>query len=952
MAISSLCAHTEARPYKRARVRSSRTIAAIIALGVALANGTHAEDYAAIASGNWGDSATWQPAGIPGAGDRVTGLGNHTVTVAADHTIGSGDEEVALVIDGSGGVTLAPGARLVVAGHIDQKGWRNVVQLGAGAAIRFDPAADAQFEWRQNNAGQRILFAGAANNRAVIGLTDTAAGGWHVASVGFRDSVFGGSYGRIEDALDPTSGRGWRMYLADDAVYSSLVADHFEFLRCGEISVFGLSAGDNTTVQLDALTFRDQQTGDVGYALPAFWLDGYAGETATPIAKSEPNFVTNLVSDTGVALRYVSGYVLDNHVLDSKPSGFGQLRNGNNGGNARSSNNQFVAIKRGGNALNLISDEVDTAYFYAQADNPHGLSTAELRGDALIRNYWFESDYADQTDNGDAILTNGPQNYVSRFGAEPILVRVEHSGTIGDRNGSDWHPTLVTFNESTGVRMDVRHSYARISEDSQAIAVDENGVTPTGTGLSFYANVVVSDNPVDFGYGIGSPSERQSIEDNVFLSSDYNVYKNLADNGEGKFKVHETFIRNGDKNSVRRDPGYYDPSRDIATWDASLGGPGTAEHAIEQMKRRNDDSGFDPSYTVANLVRFVAQGHATTHTNMVAGDGFNIGPALYGAPEEEAPEPMPGMTIELEDEPRAWGIAARKRTTDMGFIMYSEESVFSRFRSGKPFGRNLAHFVAVVEDKGRWYYDDRKKLRQFTPASGDVLIARVDFGADTVEMLEGIFDSLEGITLGYYSGDLTLTPEQWKSTKNPIGAFDLNGTSFTPWQENAAPMPAEAQLVNGALEAGLADGEMAIGMLDGWHSTNPLEIWASGHQGVTSKDGGNFIDLDYEGGDAVPDRIWQDVQTVAGQKYVLTFDMRANGATPPQGDGQAVCVKWNGRRTRNTCYNPTNDSGWKRWRIVVTGTGGLDQIQLRERIRDDANDGEGPFIDNIKFAPR
>ena len=927
-------------PLSRQLIRSAGLAGILLSSTTALAI-----DYRAVASGDWSDPAIWSPVGVPGNGDRVLGTGGHTLVVSGAESIGTGAETAVLTLEDNAELILDSGASLTLHGHLDQRGWRSRVLLYPAAEVRFAPAAGQQFEWQQNNAGQRIEFDGDPGARAVIGLAAGAAGGWHVASVGFRDSLLAGRYGRIEDAIEPASARGWRMYLGNDPDTSVLAADHIEFLRCGEIGVFGLNAGDETRVQLNALTFRDQAEGDLGYALPAFWFDGYPGEDATPAPRAVPNSITNLVSDTGVAIRYVSGYVLDHHVLDARAGGFAHLRDGNNGGNARSNNYLFAAIKQGGSAMNLIADEVRTAYLYATADNPHGLSTARLRGDALISDYWFESNYPNQSDNGDAILTNGPQNHVSQTGAEPITVRVEHSGSIGDRTDSDSHPTLVTFNDATGIRMDIRHNYARISEGSQAVAIDENGATPAGTGLAFNGNIVVSDFPVDFGYAIGSPNAKRGIEKHAFLAADYNIYKNLADNALGKRKALETFVKAADRNSIRRDPALFDPSRDIARWDASLGGPGTAEHAIAEMKKRNDDIGFDPNYSVANLVRFVAQGHATTATHLVADDGLPIGPALHPAPGATR---QPGENIQLAPD-LGWGVAGRRNATSTAYMLYSEQNLYQRLAPARPFRRNLSHFIIVEERNGRWFFDNRRKLLPFETAPGDILVARLDLGADQVEMLAGQFGELNGITMGYASGDLDFTPNAWNSTRNPAGSFALVGTGFTPWLDAVAPPTESGELVNGGLEAGLAEGTTAIGMLDGWYSSNLIELWANGHRGVNSLDGGNFIDLDYEGGDTEPDRIWQDVQTVEGQRYVLSFDIRTHGPALPEGDGQAVCVKWNGRRTRNLCYNPDVPGEWKRIRIVVTGTGGLDQIQLRERIRDDANDGDGPLLDNIRF---
>ena len=127
-----------------------------------------------------------------------------------------------------------------------------------------------------------------------------------------------------------------------------------------------------------------------------------------------------------------------------------------------------------------------------------------------------------------------------------------------------------------------------------------------------------------------------------------------------------------------------------------------------------------------------------------------------------------------------FGVAARDEAVGSGFVMFSDESVFSRFGAAPPFGGAAEHFVAVVFDEGSgvWRYDRNGALEVFVPRSSDVLVASVDFGSDVVVMLAGQGSSvLGGVTVGYVSSDLVVTANRWQGRAN-AGEFGLAGTSM------------------------------------------------------------------------------------------------------------------------------------------------------------------------------
>ena len=604
-----------------------------VVFNLALIASAGAEDYRARASGDWHKPGIWQPRGVPGLGDRIVGLGRHVVTLSAPAEIGRGEGEPVLVLDGSGTLVVGDGAVLGMHGHLTLTGEGAQLELRADSRIEFSPGPEQTFELQLFAPKQRVLFAGRSGARGELTLARGAQGHWFVASKGHRDALLGGAYGRICDALNPVDNKAWSMYLGNDRTSSRLRARYIEFRNSGQVGVYGLDAGEWTEVDMRGWTFRDSHP--AASALPALWFDGYGDVVATPPTSRMRKRINDLVSDKGVYVRYVQDYVLDRWVLGAEGTA-GNVRSGNNGGNAREQTNLFLALRDSG-GVGLVADVTRTAYLYAEADNPHGFDTRHLRGDALLRNFWFESNYPDQSDTGDAVLTNGPQGWVSEHGGQPVTLTIEHSGSIGDTSAKPVHPVFLTVNEGTGMRFRLRHNFIRQPGGSNAIALDENGETASHTGLEFMHNLVYSPTPVR-GNVLGSAAAARVVQPDVFEQIDRNLYFNVSAPAESPDSVHAvTLTRAPDQHSFSGDPRLRAPGRSLKDWDKLLGGPGLARHAIEEMQKLNDDSGYDPRYSVAALVAYVAAGHQPTNPEMLDPQGTPlVGPALNLSRREAA----------------------------------------------------------------------------------------------------------------------------------------------------------------------------------------------------------------------------------------------------------------------------------------------------------------------------
>ncbi len=81
-------------------------------------------------------------------------------------------------------------------------------------------------------------------------------------------------------------------------------------------------------------------------------------------------------------------------------------------------------------------------------------------------------------------------------------------------------------------------------------------------------------------------------------------------------------------NDVGADPHLNDYDRNTWKFDTAMGGPGTIANMLAQMALMNEDSGWNPSYSVANLVKWVRNGFIPTNVSI---KGMGYGGADPGA---------------------------------------------------------------------------------------------------------------------------------------------------------------------------------------------------------------------------------------------------------------------------------------------------------------------------------
>ena len=164
------------------------------------------------------------------------------------------------------------------------------------------------------------------------------------------------------------------------------------------------------------------------------------------------------------------------------------------------------------------------------------------------------------------------------------------------------------------------------------------------------------------------------------------------------------------------------------------------------------------------------------------------------------------------------GVAAYDSRSGVGYLMYSEERVHTRFADTPPSQWNADHLIAVLYIDNQWLVDRNEfTLEPFTPRPTDRLLAEIDFAENIVSNLEGIDSTIHDIRAGFTSSDLVVIPETWGGEPDE-GEFWVQGTEFVI--ENSDPV---VEIIEGPA----SDTTITI--------NNPLFAWTA-----TDEDG--FID--------------------------------------------------------------------------------------------------------------
>jgi len=124
------------------------------------------------------------------------------------------------------------------------------------------------------------------------------------------------------------------------------------------------------------------------------------------------------------------------------------------------------------------------------------------------------------------------------------------------------------------------------------------------------------------------------------------------------------------------------------------------------------------------------------------------------------------------------GVAVFDKEIGSGYIMFSAQSLYTRFAAFPPGPGNSNQLIAVRVVNGTWQYNNNLVWHTFTPTTDDRLIASIDFGVKTMTSLQGATGAVSGINQGFAAGDLGFIANWWGGKANS-GEYTVTGNAFT-----------------------------------------------------------------------------------------------------------------------------------------------------------------------------
>eukprot|EP01052_Picozoa_sp_SAG31_P036120 SAG31_NODE_4461_length_3213_cov_3.575145_2_plen_965_part_01 len=152
-----------------------------------------------------------------------------------------------------------------------------------------------------------------------------------------------------------------------------------------------------------------------------------------------------------------------------------------------------------------------------------------------------------------------------------------------------------------------------------------------------------------------------------------------------------------------------------------------------------------------------------------------------------------GASIVDEDLPviffeeTALGIACKDGGTQYNYVMFSQESLSTRFVD-HDFSAVNKHFMCVNYDGTSWkYIDGTGTARSFDPVvTTDLLVALMDYTRNVVTMTSGRSGTVGSVVLGYQAGDINMILSQSQESSTSFVTFDVLGGTFVTSDQQMA----------------------------------------------------------------------------------------------------------------------------------------------------------------------
>lgn len=554
--------------------------------------------YTSAATGNWSDAGSWSPSGVPGDGDTAV-ISGHTITIDENTTVGTdgGAGVAAVTVQSSGALIIGP-VSVVFKGDVVNANCPVTIQ--AGSSITFGTGAgDTTYGYvggtAHNQASQVLTLSGTEESPI------SWAGGWLNDGTGpwLQGCRLAGD-GNVE--MEGVGSSSVSAIRTSPTGSGSFTLKNVTLTDCGRISGT-YNIGATCTYILDGVTFVGGE-----HATDSLRVENGSGYT------SGDRIIKNCVFPQQVHLYTAAGFVIGE---EGAGNYFGATLDATAGDWISAEGNFFE------DQNNLIPGSLSNSYFCDpdSTDNPHNmqpLAQASPTYDGLI----FENAAALNTsDAGDCILMPSPGSVLTYTIQNSIVLPAAGGRTSG---------CLFSALGNANVRVSCNHNTWFLTANDPTVNVPALGTvgetfnTNAGQVTSFKSNIAAS--PTSRSAYIYRNVNGSPNDDTVDAAdADYNCVYNMAAGSAGG-GYNAGFTGSPGANDLNVDPDFVDPTRNIASWDASLGGPGTVANAIAELKKRNTAT-YNSDYNISDLIAWVRAGFSPRNAALknAGHDGTDIG---------------------------------------------------------------------------------------------------------------------------------------------------------------------------------------------------------------------------------------------------------------------------------------------------------------------------------------
>lgn len=558
-------------------------------------------DYTSTQNGNWNSAATWGGGGFPNAsGDTATV--SHNVTVPAGATITCGACSV------GGGKTLTVNGTYNLAGALS---------LGAAATFAAGPGAIIDLNGYNvtPSGAANYTFQGAANSRITVRSTGSAGSfvgvgaqilpnHQYVDFSGLGDSSYGRSH---TSAVTPTY---------QDCTWT----------RCGKIELETVGTATNSGLVVRRCDFRNPtsttpKSSSVYY--PSVWITGTKGSNLRVIESC--TWATDRSQPTPVMLKHGTG-----------SAGVTFRRN-------VMRDCELMSTDQGA----IICENLLYRTMHVDADDPIMLNGWTQMA-TFARNYLYYSCgghpfWMNTTDApaifGNVFETQASSNEGTNWFLDFGTISFTHNLLIGQGNA-------LCYTVDRTVNVAIKRNTINIGNNGATSG--SHTTAPTDT-MSLSPTLITEQacaslaGTVNISYNLmTNPSGARDEQVDVMTSTSDQV-DTLGNNvgwdfGGGltsppiPYDAHVVVTSGAGTGDTAVNPQYMDRTRTLATWDASLGGAGTAANAVTELLKLNGTGGtWNSAYSTRALISYVFDGYKVQASSLrnASDTGGPIGAANF-----------------------------------------------------------------------------------------------------------------------------------------------------------------------------------------------------------------------------------------------------------------------------------------------------------------------------------